>query len=108
MARQDRRPHCGEICQAGQVFSRPEMAQNMGEGSTGQGPPLLPVSLGRPPGPGVLGCRPRPVTTGGEGVQEGVKLESVRPEKEQAALAAKRERLEQLDIRAAVTVYKKP
>lgn len=46
-------------------------------------------------------------------MQEGVyddkqRLESVRPQQDQATLAAKRERLEQLDIRAAVTVYKKP
>jgi hypothetical protein len=50
---------------------------------------------------------------GGDGVEEGVyenklKLDYAKPELDEAALAAKRERLEQLAIRPAVTVYKKP
>lgn len=45
-------------------------------------------------------------------MQEGVynsklKIEPIKPQPDQATLAAKRERLEQLDIRPAVTVYKK-
>lgn len=44
-----------------------------------------------------------------EGTYDGsLKLGAARTQPDQASLAAKRERLEQLDIRPAITVYKKP